>query len=544
MFKKTKILVMVLCLGLIPFSVSKAMQSERTREKTISEKDERTLTSEKINFFLQQISKEQKEFKKQWELIIKNSLKKDKEKISKFYIDVLAYLYVEYNLAIQYLDSEGKLNFNKLINLLIYYGKIKPGIEGIELDPSTIVESIKLVKKEISFYVCEMQKQVQFFCNKYKKYASQLNEKIDRYTRMLELSDYDMEVFRKEWCEEAYRDRIYEYIEYLQKSYEMFKRTWNSWAKEFRGKKEISSKTLEKFSAIYQLVMSKIFLDKNGNVKLDEFLKKLAKQDCVEYDIEKISSGLMSEENRNIIKDAFVEYKKLVEKKVEQFCKEHVEYKEALEKKLDEKMSFKDEIENLTRNDSCFLDSIEIGIADENSINVDFEENFSDIMFGKKINEYVESLSEDFTKFKIKWEELLNEHRFEKNLSNEALEKFAAIYRLAMSKIFLDEKGNVKVDEFLKRLEKQNGVEYKNKLTEEQKGILKDAFVEYKKLVEGKLEQFYKVYFKESKEKLDKKINKKTIIFDELIDVLDYLSKNSFPKENYTHLDSTGRYID
>ncbi len=573
MLKKTKILIMSLCLGLIPFSVSNAMKPNVMNQMGINEK--KVIKVKDVDVYLEKILKTKKYYIDELTKIMEVCLEKNKEKLSPFRIDLLARLYVECKLSI-HLNSEGKLDFQKFLMSLNRCGIIESGVKEVALTRQAF-KRLEEVEQEIKSYDYEMKKQLQYFCSIYKKYESQLNEKINRYNKMMILSDDNMGVFFKKWCDEAYRDRIYEYIGYLQKSYESFRKTWNYYLKNYSDKQQLTSEDLKKFAAAYHLAMSKIFLEKNGDVKVYEFLRKVMRQEHTAFDITRIESSLINEKNRNILKEVFVEYKKLVEKKVEQFYKEHKDYREALEKELNKKTSFddiervvfgdmfkelsennehpvfvfgdlKNVLERISKDDNFFIDNFEFcagdDIKEKNVINEASEENIANNIFERKINGYVEKLSNDFKKFKTEWENLLTEYRFKEKLLNADLEKFAAIYNLAMSKIFLDEKNNVRVDEFLRKLEK-NGDKYENKLTQDQKDILKDAFVQYKGFVGKELEKFYKVY-QDYKEQLNKKLDRKIIIFDDVEELKEYSFENRFPIENYLDFfnsDLSGKYF-
>ena len=542
---------MTLWLGLIPFSVSKAMEKTPIEEKTPI-KREQTIKTKDVDFYLKAVESRRKKFKGKYETFLRCSLKKSKEKISDFFIDLLAYAMVMGMNTVGSSAVLGKVDEKEISKLLEKEKKLKPGTVEFKFDENAKKELEKVVKS----YHKEIEAQFRNFRDAYKqvnmpRFLKKLNEFIEIFNAS---SEYD---FTKTVFKEAYKDRINEYAEDLEKIFEYFKSAWNDLLKKYSDIKELNYKDLATFAVANDKIMRKIFLDENGNVKVDEFLKEIEIEDRLKLDID--MKEIIDEDHKKILKQAFVKYKNEVNKEIEKFYEQHKEYKETLADLIKEKIPVFNNMADVMRYafgennsneeyDNEEYDNISV-VSDESStscvtedfneaniINENFEENGSDRILGEKIKEYVENLSKEFTKFKNEWEGLLNEHGFEKNLSYEALLKFAAIYRLAMSKIFLDENGNVKVDEFIKKLEKQNGERYGNELTEEQKGILKDAFVKYKRLIEEKLEQFKKEY-KDCKKRLNKELDKKVVVFDEIKDMLEYLSKNGFPKENYIHID-------
>ncbi len=563
---------MSLCLGVMPYTVSNAMVSSAMekkpvfKEKVIPSKGvtsdtvssamekktafkEQIITTKDVDFYLKAVEMKRQELKEKCEIFMRCSLQKSKEKISPFFLDLIAYTFVNVLNGVDSSCISGKINLEKILEYLKKIKRLKPGVTSFNFDENA---------KE------ELQKVVGSFCDEYRTQFSNFKKVYgqENFTKLLnKMNEFfamyndpkngDSSCVRKKILKGAYEDRIIEYVDDLGKIFENFQKDWEYLLKEYSNTKHLEFEDIARFVVAHDKIMSKIFLDEKDDVKVDEFVKEIQKQDGLRSDVD--MKYINDKELKDILKKAFVKYKNGVNEKLDQFYKQHKEYKELLSDKIKEEIpifsnwadvvNYVIEVDDDSEENSTVCSNEEFteenstiysneGTTEENIINEASEENISNESFEKRIIEYVKNLSEDFDEFKIKWDELLVEY-WSKELSNSDLEKFAAIYNLAMSRIFLDENNDVKVDEFLKKLEKQTGEKYKYELTENQKYLLKKAFVKYKEFVGRELEKFYKKH-KNYKDQLNKKLDRKIIVFDDVEELKEYLSKNSFPIENYS----------
>ena len=515
MFKKTKILILSLCLGLIPFSAPNAM-------KNIPKGEVYMVTADDAVIYLKYLCEERENFIKNWESIMNICLQISKEKVSKFYIDLFANFYVIARWEIN-LDNKNKMDLQEFVESLRKIKKLRSDIKNFSFDNEAI-EKIEEIEKVAKSYSDEIEKQLKHFCDTYKESGKKLRENIAEFNRLADKCK-NVIIFNDEWSKKAHYDMVYEYIENLQEDLKNYQQDWDDLLKKYKGKKKISPEDLEKFYVCYLYAMSKIFLDKNDNVNLVAFLKKMEDQNNFVFDIKKIN-----EDCKNDLKKAFIKYRNGVKEKLKQFNKEHEEYRKELDDKINAKPR---EIINEAK---IMQNNMNKNVISEIGKEFGSFEEFFEYARGKKIpagtysfsiktdkiKEYVKNLEEYFIGFKQKWDDLLEECSKKKKITTNDLEKLSKYYHTAMSSIFLDKNDNVDVDEFLKEL-RENGGEYKE-LTQEQKSVLKDAFVKFRNRVEEKLKQFYKDH-KEHEKELRSIINGESLEFDNLEDLIDYLKK-------------------
>ena len=567
MLKKTKILIMSLCLGVMPYTVSNAMEKKPiVKEQVISSKGvmsdtvsnamekkmafkEQIITTKDVDFYLKAVEIKRQELKEKYEIFMRCSLQKSKEKISPFFLDLIAYTFTYVLNGVDSSCISGKIDLEKILEYLGKRKKLEPGVTNFKFDENAKKELQKVVKSFCDEFRTRFGNFKEVYGQEnFTKLLNKMNEFFDMYNKP---ENGDSSCVRKKILKKAYEDRISEYVDDLGKIFENFQKEWECLLEEYSNTKHLEFEDIARFVVSHHKIMSKIFLDEKDDVNLDEFLEEIQKEDRLKSDVD--MKYINDKELKDILKKAFVKYKNGVNEKLDQFYKQHEEYKELLSDKITEEIptfsnwadvvNYAMEVNNDSEENSTVCSNEEFteenstiysneGTTEENIINEASEENINNESFKKRIIEYVRNLSEDFDEFETEWDKLLVEYSF-KELSNSDLEKFAAIYNLAMSRIFLDENNDVKVDEFLRKLEKQNGEKYRHELTENQKYLLKNAFVKYKEFVGRELEKFYKKH-KNYKDQLNKKLDRKIIVFDDVEELKEYLSKNSFPIENYS----------
>ncbi len=280
--------------------------------------------------------------------------------------------------------------------------------------------------------------------------------------------------------ENAPKDQIKVYLNNLSSERESFMKKWVSLLVDClnKNKERISDFDLDRFAFLYLTEKYKIFLDDDGNLDEKDVLLDMAK-----FNVDFLKPELSNSE-KNVIKKAFVLYKKEIQNSLKSLADSYKNYKEKLYRKID------------IFNKKLFL----CGSLD----------NFFDIWrieaLKDRIHEYLLMLNSESSRFQHLWDEFLKKYKNKKELSNNDLDIFCRIYFDFASKIFLDENNDVNEEEFLKELDREDNDSFGYELNEEDKKNLIKAFVLYSDIIKKKLELFYKQH-KDYKEKLDEKLN-------------------------------------
>lgn len=461
MFKKIKIIVMVLCLTTISFSSTNAMKKiPKHKIENINNK-----LKEKINNYLKILAMESITFQSNWYSYIFQC--RNKDMLEETDIDNFVGLYI---VGVQslFLNKNKDVDEEKFLKHLAEYDtdflNYKLEKEDKENLRKAFLDEVEIIEKALNA-----------FCEIYGKYKKILYKKIFQITKKMDSNNaIDVGVF---WYENTIKNLIKNYLKSLSKISSNFENLWDNLLNKYKNQESLSDTDLNEFVNLYYKFVVNIFLDQAGNVDEQKFFEKFS--DHFDDEIYKYE---LKEKDKENLKKAYNTQIKILNNALEKFYNIYKNEKENLIAKINQKNS--------------------------SNININLTQTAYKNIMKSKIENYLKILPIASNKFKKSWNTYLLQFEKQEKLLDSDINNFAEICLKLAKYIFLDKNNNIDEEGFLKKLSNYDTTTLNYKLDNEDKEKLKTAFNEQIEIIKAHIEKFCEIY-KDDKENLIEKINQK-----------------------------------
>ena len=318
MFKKIKIIVMVLCLTTISFSSTNAMKKiPKHKIENINNK-----LKEKINNYLKILAMESITFQSNWYSYIFQC--RNKDMLEETDIDNFVGLYI---VGVQslFLNKNKDVDEEKFLKHLAEYDtdflNYKLEKEDKENLRKAFLDEVEIIEKALNA-----------FCEIYGKYKKILYKKIFQITKKMDSNNaIDVGVF---WYENTIKNLIKNYLKSLSKISSNFENLWDNLLNKYKNQESLSDTDLNEFVNLYYKFVVNIFLDQAGNVDEQKFFEKFS--DHFDDEIYKYE---LKEKDKENLKKAYNTQIKILNNALEKFYNIYKNEKENLIAKINQKNS-------------------------------------------------------------------------------------------------------------------------------------------------------------------------------------------------------------
>lgn len=457
-------------------------EKHKEYENRLKEKiSEKFYAKNKIKQFERIVREKANEFGLKWCDYV-SQFKQNKKNLSDGDIKKLAFLYVKFEKNICLNDAPNpnnrEIDEEKVYRCLAEFDKV---FLKYKLDKKDKVMLSLAYKQQLR----KINECLDFFEKMFYRHMKELNEKIIEIKEENSFVESINTIKTTDEDRHSLKKKVKAYIEILNDDAKTFEKIWNGMVPSFVTKEGIWHYEIERFATIYVLLADDIFLDENGNVDEENFLKKIKIYDSGVYNYK------LTNEEKEELKQAFMSKIILINGTIKTCCREFLNFR-VCKKKIGEAINKK-------------LHS---------NVTIDFVEKlFKNFMKGK-IKTYLKALLLASKQFKKYWDLALSELDLKEELSPKDLDKLVSILPKLTDYIFLDTYGDVDTKNFRERLgtttknnfKIMNGFISIYTLDEIDEQELKEAFTVQINVIREALKQFYEKHIK-YKDKLNAKIN-------------------------------------